>query len=56
MSTCGMNKAQGYEILSDTRFFFFYSRDLRATSSLVLRRTGSVRLPLGIIRATSVNV
>ena len=31
-------------------FFFLYSMDLRATSSLVLRRTGSIRLPLGVIR------
>ena len=32
-------------------FFFFPLLDIRATSSLVLRRTGSVRLPLGVIKS-----
>ena len=32
-------------------FFFFDSMDLRATSSLVLRRTGNVRLPLCVVRS-----
>ena len=32
-------------------FFFFHSRDLRATSSLVLRCTDSVRLSLCVIKS-----
>lgn len=32
-------------------FCFLFSRDLRATSRLVLRRTGSLSLPLGVIRS-----
>jgi len=31
--------------------FFFFFLDSRATSSLVLRRMGSGRLPLGVIRS-----
>ena len=37
-------------------FFFFDSSDLHATSSLVLRRTGSIRLPLGVVRSCRVSL
>ena len=39
-------------VISENLFFFFFfdSQDLRATSSLVLRRTGSGRLPLDVTK------
>ena len=42
----------GYHVSLGFFFFsFLFSRDLRATSRLVLRRTGNVRFPLDVIRS-----
>ena len=37
-------------------FLFFDSTDLRVASGLVLRRTGSIMLPLGVVRSCRVSL